>query len=546
MYELKGKVVERHGYPIASYGQFLTAAVKHCRGRDLKAQVELCLEPLKCRVITKGEAVPYFVTQTFQKASWKALQDIPALKLTNCPVDASMLYGLERSTRSLGLDFGEWVSGDYSAATDGLSLGINQACLSSMLQAFGATDEEKEVCSKVLGCHEISYPDRLASDGLEPFTMQNGQLMGSVLSFPVLCAVNLAAYWCALEEYAGRTFRKEELPCLVNGDDILFKANTEFYAIWQKWVSRAGFTLSPGKNYISPNFITVNSESWLHKGDSTFRKLPFLNCGLLLQESDGPETVPLRAETAERPLIPKLQWILDNANNPARAFNRIKHYWKKSIAIHTQDGRYSLVAPTELGGCGLRLPLCCQDQVYFTEFQKLLAGRSHQIYKSFEGQVLREHPRTGLETVVTADVPTPFNPLACEERNGTLVLRHRLEPVRGENEIRFSDKRSSKRVAPDLNVCQLPAGQTRPDGYKIKAIPRRRLANVFAAGTKIAKPFYFDLELRKQLPRGPTDDASPPDAMCGRENCRNGYGTHISRDTPSGAALPSMEECVAC
>jgi hypothetical protein len=94
--------------------------------------------------------------------------------------------------------------------------------------------------------------------------MKNGQLMGSILSFPVLCAINLASYWCALEEYTGCTYKKEELPCLINGDDILFKSNDAFYTVWQKWITKAGFTLSVGKNYISPHFITVNSESWLH------------------------------------------------------------------------------------------------------------------------------------------------------------------------------------------------------------------------------------------------------------------------------------------
>jgi len=511
MFERSGKVVERRGWPLATYETFLRHAAKCCEGRNLRAQVELCLEPLKCRVITKGESVPYFVAQTFQKSMWKALQEIDAFKLTGCPVDASMLYGIERSTHELDLPFDQWVSGDYSAATDGLSLEVNQSCIRAMLDAFQATPEEREVCTKVLGRHEVSYPGRLVKEdnGLEPFTMLNGQLMGSVLSFPVLCAVNLAAYWCALEEYTGRTFKKEQLPVLVNGDDILFKANLAFYEVWKKWVGRAGFTLSLGKNYISPHFITVNSESWIHKGGSNFCKLPFLNCGLLLQEAAGPEKVPLRAETAERPLIPKLQWILDNCANPARAFDRIKHHWRRSIAIHTENGRYNLCAPVELGGCGLRLPEACRSAVHFTAFQQLLAGRSHQLYKDFEGKEIRDCPSTGLERLAVAKITKSPNPLSTESRLGTAVLRGRMEPIRGEGEVRFEDPLACRRVAVELNTAQEYQDIDRPV-FALKRIPRRRLDSVFATGVKIAKPFTFLFEVRKQLTRGPTDDASPP------------------------------------
>jgi len=474
---------------------------------------------------------------------WNTLQELDAFKLTGCPVDASMLYGLELKTKAHDLPFDQWVSGDYSAATDGLSLGINQLCLRDMLDAFQATDAERELCQKVLGRHEVSYPDRLVdgSDGLEPFTMENGQLMGSVLSFPVLCAVNLAAYWCALEEFTGKRFKKEELPVLVNGDDILFKANEAFYDVWKKWVARAGFTLSLGKNYISPHFITVNSESWLHKGGSTFTKLPFLNCGLLLQEAEGPEKVPLRAETAERPLIPKLQWILDNCNNPARAFDRIKHHWRRSIAIHTENGRYNLCAPVELGGCGLRIPESCRSAVHFTAFQQLLAGRSHQLFKDFNGKEISEYPTTGLERLsVARKAQTAFLP-TTEARIGIATLRSPYEPIRGEREVRFEDPSASRRVAGEVNTAQTLQEIERP-AYSIKRIPRRRLDSVFKAGIKISEPFVSTLEVRKVLVsccdpqlRGPTDDASSPDDFTSiLENIAEMATEHLLEPSPLG------------
>jgi hypothetical protein len=514
MYNVAGKVYERRGWPMASYDRFLSLAALHTRGRHLRAEVALCSEPLKCRVITKGEALPYFVAQTFQKQMWKALQEVPAFQLTSTPVDASMLYGLELKTSDLDLPFNQWVSGDYSAATDGLSLDVNQSCLSAMLDLFQATPEESEICRKVLGCHKVSYPKKhvdRANGNLDPFLMQNGQLMGSVLSFPVLCVINLTAYWCALEEYTGRRFTKEQLPCLVNGDDILFKSNADFYEVWKKWISKVGFTLSLGKNYISPNFLTVNSESWLHRGGSTFKKLPFLNCGLLLQEADGPCKVPLRMETAERPLIPKLQWILDNCNNPVRAFDRIKHHWRRSIKIHTQEGFYNLCSPIELGGLGLRVPEQCRENFHFTAIQQLIAGSALKAFKDLEGQEVKSLPRNPLQRIsIMTNRPHQHSAPTSVDRAGRLVLRHSLEPLRSDNEIRLKDPRASLRVAHELHPVQIPSEHSLPE-YSLRHISFKRIAKAFRLEAKVTSPLTFDLEVRKQLTNwGPTDDASPP------------------------------------
>ena len=43
----------------------------------------------------------------------------------------------------------------------------------------------------------MSYPD----DAVEPFIITSGQLMGSLLSFPHLRAMNSVALWEALEEW---------------------------------------------------------------------------------------------------------------------------------------------------------------------------------------------------------------------------------------------------------------------------------------------------------------------------------------------------------
>jgi len=61
---------------------------------------------------------------------------------------------------------------------------------------------------------------------LENAWQTNGQLMGSVLSFPYLCAANLICFMRAVTRVCGLRNLPvpsvKDLPVLINGDDILF------------------------------------------------------------------------------------------------------------------------------------------------------------------------------------------------------------------------------------------------------------------------------------------------------------------------------------
>lgn len=491
-----GHVTEVRGFPLPSYCTALREAVQGMNG-PLQAKVELVIEPLKCRVITKGESLPYWVSQTWQRQAWRVLQETPAFALTGRTIDGSDVAGLERKTLAQGLtNFDHWVSGDYSAATDGLSLAINQTCVDSLVDSLSGTEQERRLCRSVLGSHIVHYPDRLRTPGddLGDFPMKNGQLMGSPLSFPVLCAVNLAAYWCALEEYTGRSWKREDLPCLVNGDDILFKSSLEFYEVWKIWTRRAGFELSLGKNYISKHFLTVNSEAWLTPKLGTFHHVGFLNCGLLLQEAGGPRRVPLRAETAERPLIPKLQWILDNCHNPSRAYRRILHYWKKSIDIWTHHGFYGLTVPVELGGCGLRVP---QDRftpnLYFTKGQQLIAGHLHDFFSKLDVEGT-EVPRQNLIRVSLVDRPWA-QPAPSKKYHSRIRFIDRTTPC-FEGTYRESDPELHyDRRRPLLN-CQSTEIEVARPTFRIRSPGKRALFRALKSAKKIKKPSYFALEPR--------------------------------------------------
>lgn len=494
MYELlPGKVQTRYAFRPTTYGRVRDMCKFVQKVDFLAAKVELILEPLKCRVITKGQSLPYHMSQTFQKHAWKTLRKIPAMALIGEPLDASHLTWVFNQTRHIGMvDFDYWVSGDYKAATDNLSLDINRCALTSLLDAFQATDLEREVCLKVLGPHRVHYPDRLSTpeEPLDPIVMTNGQLMGSPLSFPVLCAINLVAYWAALEEYTGTTFKRDQLPVLINGDDICFMANEEFYAVWKKWIKKVGFDLSLGKNYISKYFVTMNSQGYAVQHTNHFTRIGALNVGLLLGES---AKVGARSGTESMPIDGKISELLSSANDPSRAFGRFLHYNPKSVAAITDSGRYNLFAPRELGGIGVPPPPGYVPR--FTAFQQLLAGASHSHWKSLKGNSVREIPscpfqRVSVNTSTDRRLSAPTKRFELSE----LAIRHMYEPDHFDDEN--IDERAT-RVAPTLLNFQL-RGVCLQKEYEVRSLNSRRIRSVFAAETKIRNPTFFDLRFVKK------------------------------------------------
>ena len=213
---------------IAKWAQEDTDAV-------LDAQVCVIQEPLKARVITKQDARAYYAVMPLQKDCWKHLAAKEEFSLIGRPLAEERPTNIDQGTARVlavsGLKetFDKWVSGDYSAATDGLSLEISQLALQQYMRSVGLSEKDDlwQLASKALGAHKVSYGksnDGTESDRQLPddFIMKNGQLMGSPMSFPILCAINFVAA------------KLKSLPVCVNGDDILFKANEEIYTnFWQ-------------------------------------------------------------------------------------------------------------------------------------------------------------------------------------------------------------------------------------------------------------------------------------------------------------------------
>lgn len=215
----------------------------------LEVRVEPIVEPLKVRTITAGRG-DLFCLKPLQRAMWKALGDFPQYCLT---------HGTQNLVPAITRIFEQsseedvWISGDYSAATDSFDIEASKALMRGILESIDH-EPTRRWAMKELSPHLLFYPKR---SGLKPVLQKSGQLMGSFLSFPLLCLLNNAT-----AKFAGL----QPHQYLINGDDILMRAPPDVYPIWKKQVEEFGLDLSLGKNYVSKFFGTVNSQL-IHNGE---------------------------------------------------------------------------------------------------------------------------------------------------------------------------------------------------------------------------------------------------------------------------------------
>jgi hypothetical protein len=107
-----------------------------------------------------------------------------------------------------------------------------------------------------------------------------GQLMGSPVSFPILCVVNAAVIRFAMEISEDRVIPLSECTALVNGDDGLVRSGPQFLPVWKDVAALCGLEPSQGKVYSSPTYLNINSTSFVTRGPSIVH-VPYVNMGLL-------------------------------------------------------------------------------------------------------------------------------------------------------------------------------------------------------------------------------------------------------------------------
>lgn len=138
-----------------------------------------------------------------------------------------------------------FVSGDYESATDNLNGWVQRELLDLIINQ--ATQIPRGIAD--LGRQLLRTPMQWEDDGPVVY-QERGQLMGNLVSFPLLCLVNYLAF---------RYFSGSSGPVRINGDDIVFRGTPAEYERWREGVGRSGLVLSPGKTMVDRRYFSLNS-----------------------------------------------------------------------------------------------------------------------------------------------------------------------------------------------------------------------------------------------------------------------------------------------
>lgn len=226
----------------------------------LRCETEFILEPLKVRTITKGPAASYTLAKAWQKAIHGIMREMPVFKLIGAVISAEDVEGIR-------LDPGwVWHSIDYSAATDRLSASLSERCMEELTSACGVLPIGDAIRA-TLRPHTVGYTclKRRYGVSLPDVEQENGQLMGSPTSFPILCLVNYGTILAADEEFFGAEgwspaqIAEVSSRALINGDDALVHRPREWRVVHERISAACGLSYSVGKAYSSTRYANMNS-----------------------------------------------------------------------------------------------------------------------------------------------------------------------------------------------------------------------------------------------------------------------------------------------
>jgi len=247
---------------------------------EAKCTVYMIREPLKLRTITAGDPSLYGSLQPLLDQMRRGLQRHDVFRLTREENNCAWLgERLNQGSAFMRHTFRKVNSGDYQQSTNDLSM----ECTDTVRRVVYMEDTLGAVVHRALG------PQTLLWDTL-CVLQENGQLMGSPLSFPVLCVVNAAlkrlAYCLAYDRWWDKSL--DYFPMAINGDDIVARCDDVVYNVWLELLEAVNWKLSPGKAYFLSDVAQVNSQtmkvSWVSLDRIMLHNpIPFPNSGFLQQ-----------------------------------------------------------------------------------------------------------------------------------------------------------------------------------------------------------------------------------------------------------------------
>jgi hypothetical protein len=228
---------------------------------DINAELVGLAEALKVRTISKGPPMVYWNLQRVQKVMWRQLKRFQPFKFIGTPACAVELQnGIGKPNRGT---HNWYLSGDYSQATNLIPSWISELVVNTISDCLGLSSELRREFIAALTGHKISLNEEVKDQ-------KHGQLMGSVVSFPILCLINYALCRWVLELDYGRTFNSRGRasstnfpPLMINGDDCVLRGSSQLENVWNTLCPYFGFQASPGKCYFSQEFLQINSLTFM-------------------------------------------------------------------------------------------------------------------------------------------------------------------------------------------------------------------------------------------------------------------------------------------
>lgn len=231
------------------YGRILTAAVSEVPSVEVLGLAEA----QKVRVITKGPPLLNTALRPLQRFLWEQLKDHPCFSLVGRPIDWTYVQA------RLGVklrDDEKYLSGDLQDATTNFHGWVSEAVGDAIADRLGLTEEERVLLLRGLTGHVFPTGRQ-----------RTGQLMGSVISFPILCIANAAFTRYALEQASGRHYSLRDAPMFINGDDMACRTTELGYRMWQRLMAFMGPPESMGKTFFTREFVEANSTLFLRRDE---------------------------------------------------------------------------------------------------------------------------------------------------------------------------------------------------------------------------------------------------------------------------------------
>jgi hypothetical protein len=340
-------------------------------------EISVIREPLKLRPITKGTPSLYGILKPYQKLEWELLQNTNCFTLTGKESEAGVwtaqlnkpLPGddqlFDMATHRRPKNNCWWVSGDFKQSTNDVHMDATTTATQALWDP-----SDWPLINKGLGAQVIrpQGPERCWPAGAEEIVQSHGQLMGSPLSFPILCIINAAIGRRAFELAYKKRFSLNACPMLINGDDFVARGSPEFYRIWSWLISEVGWEESVGKSFFSHEFAQMNSQTrrptWVSHHDGTAfcffgDAIAYFNygyaSGMKKTISECNETpvedcaISLREQWAENAAIPKP--LIRRGKEVFLDF--LRHLGDKMAEISCLPCAMSVYNGVEWGGFGL-------------------------------------------------------------------------------------------------------------------------------------------------------------------------------------------------